>query len=130
MTVLGDFQTIIGDERQSVPVAGSGAEVPLGQNFNTGGRIAGTLESGPEQGGRSAFLIYSVRFMVGTAQVFVNDSDQSVGTITPSSGTAWFTQLIAMAGSRLNDGNNRITLRNVTDAFEIKDLICFFHQSS
>ena len=126
MTVLCDFQTIIGDVRQNVPVAGSGAEVPLGSSFNTGGRIAGAQETG----GQGALLIYSVRFMVGTAQVFVNDSNESVGTITPSSGTAWSTQLIAMAGSRLNDGNNRITLRNVTDAFEIKDLICYYHQSS
>jgi hypothetical protein len=93
MTVLCDFQTTIGDGGQNVPVAGSGAEVPLGSAFNTGGRIAGASESG----GQSAFLIYSVRNMVGTAQVFVNDNEQSVGTITPSSGTAWSTQLIAMA---------------------------------
>lgn len=125
MTVLCDFQTIVGDAGQNVPVAGAGAEVPLGASFNTGGRIAG----GSEGGGQSAFLIYSVRNMVGTAQVFVNDSDESVGTITASSGTSWSTQLIALAGSRLNDGGNRITLRNVTDAFTIKDLICFYHQS-
>jgi hypothetical protein len=127
MTVLCDFQTIIGDPGQTVPVTGPGAEVPLGNgSFDTSGRIAGPSETG----GSSAFLIYSVRNMVGTAQVFVNDSDESVGTITPSSGTAWSTQLIAIAGSRLNDGNNRITLRNVTDTFTIKDLICYYHQSS
>jgi len=131
MTVLCDFQTIIGDVGQPIPVAGPGAEVPLGHpdGFNTGGRIAGGPASG-EVGGDTAFLIYSVRGMVGTAQVFVNDSDEFNGIITPSSGTGWSTQLIALAGFRLNDGNNRIILRNVTDAFTIKDLICYYHQSS
>ena len=126
MNVLCDFQTIIGDVAQPVPVAGPGAEVPLGDPFNTGGRIAGNQEVGSD----TAFLIYSVRGMVGTAQVFVNDSEEFNGIITPSSGTGWSTQLIALAGFRLNDGNNRITLRNVTDAFTIKDLICYYHQSS
>jgi hypothetical protein len=126
MTVLCDFQTIICDVAQPVPVTGPGAEVPLGNPFDTSGRIAGPSETG----GSSVFLIYSVRGMVGTAQVFVNDSDEFNGIITPSSGTAWSTQLIALAGSRRNDGNNRITLRNVTDAFTIKDLICYYHQSS
>ena len=126
MTVLCDFQTIIGEVAQPVPVTGPGAEVPLGNPFDTSGRIAGPSETG----GSSAFLIYSVRGMVGTAQVFVNDSDEFNGIITPSSGTGWSTQLIALAGFRLNDGDNRITLRNVTDAFTIKDLICYYHQSS
>src|SRR5687767_2851559 len=110
MTVLCDFSTIIGDNAQTVPVAGAGAEVPLGNVFGAGGRIA----SGSETGSEAALLIYSVRGMVGTAQVFVNDSTDVVGTITPSSGTAWSTQMIAIAGSRLTStANNRIRLRNV-----------------
>jgi hypothetical protein len=49
--------------------------------------------------------------------------------ITPTSGSTFSTQLIAVSSSQLNDGNNEIVLRSVTDPFEIKDLICFFHQT-
>src|SRR3954453_2264245 len=109
MTVLCDFNTIIGDTPQNVPVAGPGAEVPLGDAFDAGGRIASSNEKGAE----GALLIFSVRGMIGTAQVFVNDSNDVVGTISPSAGTAWSTQIIAIAGSRLNGtsgNNNRIRL--------------------
>ncbi|WP_448624670.1 hypothetical protein [Geodermatophilus sp. URMC 64] len=129
MTVLCDFNTVIGDNPVAVNPTGIGAEVPLGNPFSAGGRIASNTETGPE----GALLIFSIRNMTGTAQVFVNDSNEAVGVIRPSPGTAWSTQIIAMAGFRLNgaDGNvNRIRLRDVTDAFEIKDLVCFYHQNS
>jgi hypothetical protein len=127
MVVLCDFNTIVGDVPVDVPVTGPGAEVPLGNPFDTGGRIASSSETGPE----GALLIFSVRNMTGTAQVFVNDVN--VGTIRLSPGTAWSTQMIALAGSRLNGAsgnNNRIRLENVTDAFQLKDLVCFYHQNS
>lgn len=124
MTVLADFKMIVDDSGQIIPTASGSAEVALGNgSFNTGGRLSN----------ETAFLIYSLRDMVGTAQVFVNRTDgpdEFVGTITPSSGTAWSTQLIAMGGSELIDGNNRIILKNVTDSFRIKDVICFYHQDS
>jgi hypothetical protein len=91
--------------------------VPL-PDFNTGGREAGS----------TALLVYSVRNLTGSAQVFING--HNVGTITATSGSVFFTQLIAVSGNQINDGNNEIVLRNVTDPFTIKDLICFFHQSA
>jgi hypothetical protein len=130
MTVLCDFNTIIGDAAVSVPVVAAGAEFQLGDAFDTGGRIAGNTEKGID----GALLMFSVRNMTGTAQVTVNDSDDVVGTIFPSPPNAiWSTQVIAMAGSRLNGAsgnNNRIRSRNVTDAFQIRDLVCFYHQNS
>jgi hypothetical protein len=75
--------------------------------------------------------MYSVRNMTGTAQVFLNDSELPIGTITPSPPNGvWSTQVIAMAGVRLRDGDNQLTLRHVTDTFNIKDLICYYHQDS
>jgi hypothetical protein len=130
MTLLCDFQTIIGDNAQTVRPQPSGDPVQLGVVFRTGGRIAGSSEvDRPQTSSRTAFLSYSVRGMVGTAQVFVNHNGP-VGLITASSGTAWSTQFIAMAGERLNDGDNTITVQSITDQFEIKDLICFYHQDS
>lgn len=139
MTVLCDFFTIIGDGGGNGitihPVEFEG-HVNLGDPFNTDGRIATdeahAAESGRREGGRStAFLTYSVRNMTGTAQVFLNDSELPVGIITPSPPNGvWSTQIIAMAGVRLNPGDNQLTLRHVTDTFNIKDLICFFHQDS
>ncbi len=131
MTMLADFTTIIGDTPVNVPVVSPGAEFQLGDPFDTGGRLGGTSETGIS----SALLMFSVRNLSSTAQVTVNDSDDVVGTITPSPSqlNIWSTQIIAMAGSRLSgaEGNsNRLRLRNVTDAFQIKDVVCFFHQDS
>jgi hypothetical protein len=131
MTMLADFTTIIGDTPVSVPVVAPGAEFQLGDAFDTGDRVAG----GNEKGNNGALLMFSVRNMSGTAQVTLNDSDDVVGTIAPSPAqlNIWSTQIIAMAGSRLSgaSGNsNRIRLRNVTDAFQIRDLVVFFHQNS
>lgn len=121
MPVLSDFRQIVGDASITIPVVAGPAEVPVplnGDPFGTGGREAN----------QTALLIYSVRNMTGSAQVFINDN--LVGSITPTSGTLWSTQMIAVSGSQLNSGNNQMVLRNVTDAFNLKDLICFFHQSS
>ncbi|MGY1830153.1 hypothetical protein ACI8AA_06935 [Geodermatophilus sp. SYSU D01180] len=131
MVMLADFTTIIGDTAVSVPVVSPGAEFQLGSPFDTGGRLPGTSETGIS----SALLMFAVRNMSGTAQVTINDDDDVVGTITPSPSqlNIWSTQVIAFAGSRLSSAsgtNNRIRLRNVTDAFQIKDVVCFFHQDS
>ena len=117
MPVLCDFKQIIGDDSQAIPVTAGAAEVPL-PDFGTGGREAN----------ETALLIYSVRNMTGTAQVFING--HHVGNITASSGAVWSTQLIAVSGNSIRDGMNEIVLKNVTDAFSIKNLTCFFHQSS
>ncbi|MEM7064547.1 MAG: hypothetical protein AAF572_15465 [Cyanobacteria bacterium P01_B01_bin.77] len=54
----------------------------------------------------------------------------------------WYTQMIALDGNKLNsrDNSNRINIKavdfperrgtNVKDDFQIKDMICFFHQRS
>jgi hypothetical protein len=122
MTVLADFQTIIGDRAQTVERRPGVQQ--LGVAFDTGGRIAGDSEVG----GHGAFLIYSVTGLVHTTEVFVN-GEGPVGTIEASP-EVWSTQVIAMGGFRLNSGQNSITVRDVTDRFFIKDLICFYHQDS
>jgi len=120
MTVLADFQTIIGDQAQRVE---PGDVRQLGIAFDTGGRRT----SDGELGGDAAFLLFTVTELFQTVDVFVNGAGP-VGTIQPSQ-DVWSTQVIAMAGSRLNSGQNRITVRT-TDPFWIKDLICFYHQDS
>jgi hypothetical protein len=117
MPILSDFRQIVGDNGQAIPQTAPGAEVPL-PDFHTGGRRAD----------ETALLMYSARNLTGSAQVFINNNH--IGNITATSGTAWSTQLLAVSGTQLKDGTNEIVLRNVTDAFTIKDLICFFHQSS
>lgn len=117
MPVLCDFQQIIGDTPQAIPAVGLGVQVPL-PSFDTGGRDSGA----------TAFLILSARNLTGTADVLVNNS--SVGTITATSGSFWSTQMIHVNGNQLNNGNNTIALTNVMDAFELKTVMCFFHQSA
>jgi hypothetical protein len=118
MTVLCDFVQIVSDVEQNIPVLPPLAEAPL-PDFNTNGRIAL----------RTALLIYSVRSFTGTAEVFINGSN--VGTITPTPpGNVFSTQMIAVMGTQLNNGNNQIVVRNATDSFVIKNVNLFFHQSS
>ena len=118
MPVLCDFIQIVGDAGQPIPQTTGNAQVPL-PDFNTGGREAGS----------TALLVYSVMNLAGSAAVYINGDN--VGTITATSGNGFFfTQLIALSGSVLHDGNNEIVLKQVTNAFWIKDVICFFHESA
>jgi hypothetical protein len=126
MTVLCDFQTIIGDNGQDVPETSS---EQLGVPFFTGGR----LDSTGEVGGTGAFLIYEVTGVVTNVQVFINNDEDPIGEIssTRSTPNEWVTQIITMAGRRLRSQQaNGIFVGNVNNSFAIRKLICFYHQDS
>src|SRR5947209_465623 len=57
-------------------------------------------------------------------------NDQGVGTITATPRTSYTNQTMAVAGIQLNDGNNHMVPQNVTDAFDLQDVICFSRQSA
>jgi hypothetical protein len=116
MTVLCDFTEIRGDNPMSIPQTTGAAQVVL-PDFNTGGR----------ESGQKAMLMLSARNLAGSASVLINNV--VVGTITATPGAVFSTQLISVSGNQLKDGNNEIVLRNVTDPFELKNVVCFFHQS-
>lgn len=115
-TVLADFIQILGDNRVTVRQTPEGAEFPIG-SFDTGGRLSN----------QTALLMFSVRNLTGSAAVSINDV--TVGTITATPPGFFSTQIVGVAGHELTNGVNRIVLKNVTDDFEIKNLVCFFHQS-
>jgi len=115
-TVLADFTQILGNGPVTVRQTPAGAEFPIG-SFDTGGRLSN----------QTALLIFSARNLTGSAAVSINDV--TVGTITATPSGFSSTQIVSVSGSELRDGANRIVLKNVTDDFEIKNLICFFHQS-
>lgn len=117
MPVLCDFIQIIGDAVRSIPATQPGALVPL-PDFNTGGREAGS----------TALLLLSARNLAGSATVLINGNN--VGAITATSGSVFSTQLIAVSGTQINNGNNEIALTGVTDPFDLKTVMCFFHQSA
>ena len=116
MTVLSDFTQIVGDSGVNIPATVGNAVVPL-PDFGTGGRLSS----------ETALLVASVRNLAGSATVLINGNN--VGSFTATSGSLWSTQLIAVSGGQLTAGMNEIVLSGVTDAFSLKDLICFFHQS-
>jgi hypothetical protein len=91
-------------------------------DFNTGGRATGT---GPH---RKAQLMLSARNLTGSAAVLINNT--FVGSITATPGAVFSTQMISVPGDLLNSGNNDIILKEVTDPFELKNVVCFFHQST
>jgi hypothetical protein len=127
VTLLGDFVAIIGDTPQSIPAVGIGGSLPVGPKFDTTGRVEDNRETGPT----SALLMFSVRNMAGTARVHVNDFSDFTGFITPTPDTCWTTQMIAVRPNQLRSGgDNQIRVSEVTDSFEIKNLVCFYHQRS
>ena len=126
-TVLCDFIKIVGDGETLIEkVEGVGGQ-PL-PNFNTGGRRAD----------QTALLVYSVKNVVGTPQVFING--KKVGTITATlpkdKDTAallkdiYFMQSIEVQGNEIKDGvPNQIVVKNVIQDFKIKNVNLFFHQN-
>lgn len=137
MPVLCDFTQIVGDAPVNI-----GDALPVWEkNFNTGGRHRdGT-----------AFIIFNIRGLTyADANIDVKINNRSIGRIYPypclndadrnNVARHWYTQMIAMNGSELNNGDNEIQINavgfagsnnaNRFDDFEIKDVMCFFHQSA
>lgn len=132
MTVLSDFTLIRGDSPVTI-----GDGMPLWEaTFGTGGRVAS----------ETALLIFNVRGLTVTnVNVVVKVNNVEVGQIRRYGGDGdiannWYTQMIALNGSQLNDGFNEIqvaavgwpgaTSGNLFDDFELKDVVCFFHQEA
>lgn len=137
MPVLCDFTLIQGDGPVTI---GDGLPV-WEKTFNTGGR----------RSDQPALLIFNVRGLTRTNDsVNVKVNNTVVGQIHPYGGLTtaqkddtakyWYTQLIAMNGTELKDGNNEIQIEavgfpestptNKFDDFNLKDVVCFFHQSA
>lgn len=114
MPIVSDFTRIVGDNPR--PIGNAAVELP----FGTGGRDAN----------HDALLVFGVRGLNSTVQVKVNNNP--VGSLSPTSTqTHWFTQMVYLTGGQLNNGNNELQLEAVNnDAFEVKDVTCFFGQAS
>jgi hypothetical protein len=130
--VVSDFTLIRGD---SVVTIGDG--LPLWEAaFGTGGRVAS----------EPALLIFNVRGLTATdVNVIVKINNVEVGQIRRYGGDGdivnnWYTQMIAVGGDQLNDGNNELQIEavgwpgatngNLFDDFQLKDVALFFHQSA
>jgi len=137
MPVHCEFTQIVGDD----PVVIGDSKPVWEANFDTEGRKS----SG------SAFLVFNVRGLaLADADVKVKVNNQLVGKIfrhgsfgaCAQSGNAeyWHTQMITLSGSMLKDGANEIQIEAIgvvgekkaasRDDFELKDLMCFFHQAA
>ena len=132
MPVVSDFTLIRGD---SVVTIGDGATL-WEATFGTGGRVAA----------EPAVLIFNVRGLTeATTNVVVKINNVEVGQIRPYDGSAdspnnWYTQMIAVGGQELNDGNNELQIQavgwpgatpnNLFDDFQLKDVVLFFHQAA
>jgi hypothetical protein len=114
MTVLADFAEIVGNQGANVP-----AGTTIIGTFNTSGRLSG----------QRALLCFLASNLNGSAGIEIND--QPVGAVFPTGPAgAVSTQMASFAGSVLNSGNNTMRLRNVSDAFNIRNVVCFYHQDS
>jgi hypothetical protein len=139
MTVLADFNIVISEDRQGVPLK-SGQRSLLGKKFSAGGRLGDGGQTGP----LGAFIMFSVLNLQVPLDVFVNDEetgDGPIGTMDPNppGGRGWYSQVLCMSGGRLKSGdglNNAISVAFPpgsppgTSDFMIKNLICFYHQDS
>jgi hypothetical protein len=135
MAVLADFEFIVGDSPVTI-----GDSLPVWEKtFSIGGLHA----SSP------ALLMFNVRGLTFTnVDVIVKINGHDVGKIYRYGGVNdaaktdnanyWYTQLIALNGTQLKNGSNEIQIeavgwpgatdKNKFDDFQLKDVVCFFHQ--
>lgn len=146
MPVLCDFTLIVGDS----PISLGDSNQVWEEDFDTGGRRSNS----------PGFLIFNVRHLThSNHDVVVSFNGNQVGVIynyRPGGAGIdstninqpekwrqadhWYTQMIAFSGDQLNSGKNTIQIQavqfpehtrtNEYDDFQIKDMICFFHQEA
>jgi len=114
MPVVCDFTRIVGDATKDI------GNAAVEMNFGTGGREAG----------EDALLIFSVKGLNTTVPVLVNNVN--VGSLAPNpTQNHWYTQMVYLGGNQLNNGTNELQLEAVNnDAFQIRQVSCFFHQAA
>ena len=113
MPVFANFVLIRGDN--PLVIGSTAVELP----FNTGGRDAG----------HTALLIFNVRRLDSIVPVKVNNV--TVGSLFRQPLSSFATQMVALQGTSLKDGTNELQLEGAgNEAFEIKDVSCFFGQSA
>lgn len=137
MPVLCDFVVIQGDANRRI---GDGA-ILWEKTFNTGGR---------RSGGQAILMLMVKGLTYATEPVDVKINNKSVGKIFPyrlptnaernATADHWHTQIINIGGGILNSRNNELqmvavgfpesTPSNVFDDFFVRDVVCFFQQSS
>lgn len=122
-TVLADFTYLVGDGPVTVPVTSVSNQVAFSRTFHTGGIRTD----------QPVMLMFSVRNMgTGQADVFINDND--VGNVTSTLQGTFTTQTIIIGKGEdaefKGDQQNEFAIKNVSNDFQIKDIVCFFHQES
>lgn len=131
MPVLCDMKVIQGDAQKLI---GDGGTANWEPKFNTGGRRA----SG------DAILMLMVKGLTNArSDVPVKINGTQVGVIelaTGNNANQWFTQIISIGGANLKDGDNELEISaapasqpgpgNLYDDFILKNVVCFFQQSS
>lgn len=119
-TVVCDFIQIVGDG--PVTIGANVTELP----FSTGGRVSGNDVAS------TALLLFNLKGLT-TATIPVKVNNVVVGNIYPYAGANanhWYTQMVALTGTQLVNGTNEIQLESNSDSFQIKNMVCFFHQSA
>lgn len=124
-TILADFTHIMGDGPQDVDTA-AGNAVGFSRSFATGG----------VRTDQSIVLMFAVRNK-GTTPADVLINDVNVGRVTSTAIGAFTTQIITITGGgteakAFKATNNVFAITNVSDpdGFQIKSIVCFFHQES
>jgi hypothetical protein len=129
-----DFVTVIGDDPEKI------GDATISTNSPKSGIDAGrpfTFKAERALEDQRAFLIFNIRGMMGQSiKVWLNK--ELIGYLTRNmGGDLWETQMIAISGGHLKDGDNSLWIEgNRLPAayqsnyleFEIKDMFCFFKQ--
>ena len=123
MPVVGDFVVVETGQRNI-------SSSPYSKKFNTGGRRT-------QEG---AYVSLMVKGLAGpnTSEPTVHINSRFIGNLSKAvigGEEEWQTQMLAFNGSVLNGGDNTILISTAprgssTENFEIKSLICHFHQSA
>jgi hypothetical protein len=125
MPVVSDFTTILGDDSANIGSAS------FEKSFDTGGR----------HGPGTAYIAFMVAGMTETNQnAVVEVNNDPVGHLLRNKGgnpDHWQTQMVSFSGSQLKNGTNSVRVHPVdkaggtgNDPFQIRNVICHFHQDT
>ena len=136
MPVVADFVQIVGD----APISLGDTNRLVERSFSTAGRLASA----------GAIVILNVRHLTfASTSPVVKINNSPAGYIHPypelndadrnNAASHWHTQIFAVSGSQLNNGDNELQVEAVTfpnpgnpgnlfDDYEVKNVVCFFHK--
>lgn len=139
MPVVADFNFARTAGNSDIGDGSGSSQQTVGDNL-LGGRAEWTVHTGGRHTS-PGFLLMQVRGLTLNQPAVVLLNGIQVGVLPPTpggDGSFWYTHMVAFGGGLINDGNNELEIQappnptSASDHFDdlnVRNIVCFFHQS-